>query len=72
MKRVSTVRLTEEELGTMNGIQMQLQDQGFSAEDRVMLRLIITVGVKVLQLRFNKGYNIFDDLIENGNDEAED
>lgn len=72
MKRVSTVRLTEEELGTMNGIQMQLQDQGFNAEDRVMLRLIITVGVKVLQLRFNKGYNIFDDLIENGNDEAED
>ena len=61
MRSVYTIRLTEEYVGMLENIHMELQHTGIEVKDNVLLKTVMLTGIRAINLKITQGINIFDD-----------
>ena len=61
MRSVYTIRLSEEYVGMLENIHLELQHTGIEVKDNVLLKTVLLTGIRAINLKITQGINIFDD-----------
>ena len=60
MRNVFTIRITEEYLGMLENINLELQQRGISVKDNVLIKTVLLTGIRAINQKFTQGINVFD------------
>lgn len=60
MKRVFTIRISDEYVGMLENIQVELKSMGIEVKDATLMRTVLLVGIRDINMKFTQGINIFD------------
>ena len=69
MRSVYTIRLSEEYVGMLENINLELRHRGIEAKDNVLLKTVLLTGIRAINQMITQNINIFDD---EGNTQADD
>jgi len=61
MRTVFTIRVSEEYVGMLEHINMELQQRGIEVKDNVLLKTVLLTGIRAINQMITQGKNIFDD-----------
>lgn len=68
MRSVYTIRLSEEYVGMLENINLELRQRGIEVRDNVLLKTVLLTGIRAINQMITLNINIFDE----GNDQADD
>lgn len=69
MRSVFTIRVSEEYVGMLEHINLELQQRGIEVKDNVLLKTVLLTGIRAINQMITQNINIFDD---EGNNQADD
>ena len=69
MRSVFTIRVSEEYVGMLEHINLELQQRGIEVKDNVLLKTVLLTGIRARNQMITQNINIFDD---EGNNQADD
>lgn len=68
MRSVFTIRLSDEYVGMLENIHVELQHNGIEVKDNVLLKTVLLTGIRAINQMITQNINIFDE----GNNQADD
>ena len=68
MRSVFTIRVSEEYVGMLEHINLELQQRGIDVKDNVLLKTALLTGIRAINQMITQNINIFDE----GNNQADD
>ena len=60
MRSVFTIRVSEEYVGMLEHINLELQQRGIEVKDNVLLKTVLLTGIRDINRMITQGINIFD------------
>ena len=60
MRNVITIRITEEYLGMLENINLELQQRGIDVKDNILIKTTLLTGIRAINQMFTQGINVFD------------
>lgn len=60
MRNVITIRITDEYLGMLENINLELQQRGIDVKDNILIKTTLLTGIRVINQLFTQGINVFD------------
>ena len=60
VRNVFTIRITEDYLGMLENINLELQQRGISVKDNVLIKTVLLTGIRAINQKFTQGINVFD------------
>lgn len=60
MRSVFTIRLSDEYVGMLENIHVELQHNGIEVKDNVLLKTVLLTGIRAINMQITQGINIFD------------
>ncbi len=60
MRNVITIRITEEYLGMLENINLELQHRGIDVKDNILIKTTLLTGIRAINQMFTQGINVFD------------
>ena len=69
MRSVFTIRVSEEYVGMLEHINLELQQRGIEVKDNVLLKTVLLTGIRAINMQITQGINIFEN---EGNAQTDD
>lgn len=60
MRNVITIRITDEYLGMLENINLELQQRGIDVKDNILIKTTLLTGIRAINQMFTQGINVFD------------
>ena len=60
MRSVFTIRISEEYVGMLENINIELKQRGFEVKDNVLIKTVLLTGIRAINQMFTQGINVFD------------
>ena len=69
MRNVITIRITDEYLGMLENINLELQQRGIDVKDNILINTTLLTGIRAINQMFTQGINVFDTNKPDDNDD---
>ena len=69
MRNVITIRITDEYLGMLENINLELQQRGIDVKDNILIKTTLLTGIHAINQMFTQGINVFDTNKPDDNDD---
>jgi len=69
MRNVITIRITDEYLGMLENINLELQQRGIDVKDNILIKTTLLTGIRAINQMFTQGINVFDTNKPDDNDD---